>query len=412
MCKSLGISEKECQKSKKDEVIKLILKSSKKSVSSPKKTQKKIKESPKKKVKKTQSPKKVENKPKTPKNDYPKKSPAKTMKITENLATMTVPELKTRLSTLGIDIKNVKGSGKTGGVLKQDIIRAITDFESIKIGETGKSIKLSPKKVSPKKVSPKKVSPKKVVKKVPDTTHCMAHGKNNCDGDSPICNVVSGKCLKKTKSNEPRGAKTLMKEFGDEYYFEFDEKTGTGIVGKKSDVMKHTTLKAKGKKTKKIDEDEVKHKTCGSSKMKNVKNYKKCDKDEVCDVLTGKCHEPSEKLMKGLLTLVIDDRKMVGDRATIESLQKKIGGEIITDAKKSSSKKASPKKASPKKVVDEDEDLGAVVKKISPKKTSNDISQKPSKKKSGKVSEKINTTVSESRETIHEIFMKCLSELK
>jgi hypothetical protein len=409
MCKSLGILEKECQKSKKDEVIKLILKASKKSVSSPKKTEKKVKDSPKKKAKKTQSdtPKKVEKKPKNTKNASPKKSPAKPMKITENLATMTVPELKTRLSKLGIEIKNVKGSGKTGGVLKQDIIRAITDFESIKIGETGKSIKLSPKKVSPKKVSPKKV-----VKKVPGTTHCMAHGKNNCDGDSPICNVVSGKCLKKTKSNEPRGAKTLMKEFGDEYYFEFDEKTGTGIVGKKSDVMKHTTLKEKGKKTKKIDEDEVKHKTCGSSKMKNVKNYKKCDKDEVCDILTGKCHEPSEKLMKGLLTLVIDDRKMVGDRATIESLQKKIGGEIITDVKKSSAKKTSPKKTSPKKVVDEDEDLGAVVKKTSPKKTSNDISQKPSKKKSGKVSEKINTTVSESRETIHEIFMKCLSELK
>lgn len=436
ICRKLGISTKECN-GKKAEIISLILKSSK--GASPKKSPKKDKASkskedkPKKKSKKTKedkpkpkkSPKKTSPvKSKTPsKSASPtsKKSPPKSIKINENLSAMTVVELKARAKSLKVDLPT-KGSGANGGVVKSDIIRAIQDFESRKVGETGRVIKISPvkqktpKKASPKKESPKKTSPVKL--KTPKKSSkaakfCAVKGKNTCEDDKPICRVTDGKCIKKSKNGEPRGIKTLKKELGDDYYF--DEKSG--LIGKKEDVLRHLKLQRKAssepskevsKSPVKVDKVEKSKKVspkCGTVSMKGVEGYKKCKDTEVCDIFTGQCEEPTEKLMSGKISLIVDGRTIIGDKATIEKLHKSIGGTVSLTGKKEKTKTPKAKKV----VIDEKTDLMSIEPpKASPKKPKAKASPaKPKPVRTGTSS----SSVMESREKIYETFTKCLSEI-
>lgn len=440
ICRKLGISTKECN-GKKAEIISLILKASKGASpkKSPAKKDKKTKEDKPKKVKKTESPKKPKTPKKTspkktsPKKDSPKKSPPKSIKINENLSAMTVVELKARAKSLKVDLPT-KGSGANGGVLKSDIIRAIKDFESRKVGETGKAIRISPvkpktpKKESPKKESPKKASPAKPktpkksspVKASPKKTSptskkaskfCAVKGKNTCGDDKPICRVTDGKCIKKSKSGEPRGVKTLKKELGADYYH--DEKSG--FVGKKEDVMKYLKFKDKVEEVKKspvkVDKVEKAKKVnskCGTASMKGVEGYKKCKDTEVCDIFTGQCEEPTEKLMSGKISLIVDGRTIIGDKATIEKLHKSIGGTISLTGKKDSD--ISKKSKSKKVVIDEKTDLMSIEPpKASPKKpkAAKSSPAKPKPVRTGTSS----SSVMESREKIYETFTKCLSEI-
>ena len=434
ICRKLGISTKECN-GKKAEIISLILKSSKgaspkkSKISTPVKKDKakgdkskaptKSKTSTKSKTK-TAKEEKPKTKSPTKSSKTPKKSPPKSIKINENLSAMTVVELKARAKSLKVDLPT-KGSGANGGVVKSDIIRAIQDFESRKVGETGRAIKISPvkqktpKKASPKKESPKKSSPKKESPKKSSKAakFCAVKGKNTCEDDKPICRVTDGKCIKKSKNGEPRGIKTLKKELGDDYYF--DEKSG--LIGKKEDVLRHLKLQRKAssepskevsKSPVKVDKVEKSKKVspkCGAASMKGVEGYKKCKDTEVCDIFTGQCEEPTEKLMSGKISLIVDGRTIIGDKATIEKLHKSIGGTISLTGKKEKTKTPKAKKVA----IDEKTDLMSIEPpKASPKKPKAKTSPaKPKPVRTGTSS----SLVMESREKIYETFTKCLSEI-
>lgn len=444
-----------------------------------------------------------------------KEEVAESMTITENLEKLSLSDLNDIAEKYNIDKKDMQGSGKSGRVLKSDIVLAIRDHEArshdgkplkiktaekkkktspkktspkkkpsitvVSSPENGKRIvsvekltavealaelrkhkkyakmtdyqikksiggssvakiadirqevrnlmsegKTSPKKKSPKKTSPKKKSPKKTSpkkkspKKKPTSSSLKCEDRKKCPGR--YCDTHNGKCVSKNKDGKPRGEKSLREEIGDNYVY--NEKYG--LVGSEADVKAHIKLwkkkhaekkvttekkpspkkkspkKTSPKKTSPKKKSPVKpRKTCGSSDMKSFDGYSKCEEDEICSVLTGKCVKDTATSRAGQHVLNIDGRSIIGDLETIKKLQKELGGEIVESSKISPQK---PKQKTPKKLPSP--------KKKSPVKKPKSPKKLPEPKKKSPVKKPESATVAASREDIYRTFTECLANLK
>jgi hypothetical protein len=389
--------------------------------------------------KKKTSPKKKSPKKTSPKKKSPKKKPSITVvsspengkrivsveKLTAVEALVELRKHKKYAKMTDYQIKKSIGGSSVAKIadIRQEVRNLMSEGKVSPSPKKKSPKKKSPKKKSPKKKSPKKKSPKKVTpekkkkspKKKPVSSSLKCEDRKKCPGC--YCDTHNGKCVSKNKDGKPRGEKSLREEIGDDYVY--DEKYG--LVGSEADVKAHIKLWKKkhaekkvaaGKKTppKKISPKKTSpkkktppkktspvkpRKTCGSSDMKSFDGYSKCEEDEICSVLTGKCVKDAATSRAGQHVLNIDGRSIIGDLETIRKLQKELGGEIVKESKISPQKpekKTSPKKKSP-------------VKPKSPKKS-------PEPKKKSPVKKAESAIVAASREDIYRTFTECLAKLK
>lgn len=312
------------------------------------------------------------------KEDMESEEEEDTIIIQEDISKLKVSELKERL---GSDLPE-SGSGKGGRVIKADLIRHLQD----KIARSSKKKQITTKKVATKKVATKKkvqtvkkVSVKKKTKS--KDLKCNENGKNKCPpSDKPgntVCRTTDGKCLTRTKAGRPRGEKAMKDKIKEYFYDELAQ-----LVGERDEVKRHV----KFWKESHDDEEEVedlpspgvKSKKCAELGMKSLDDYHVCDEKEGCNVHTGKCTAGSSSNLKSLSSLNVGDRIIYGDANVLKTLQKSLGGKIISPQKVPEKKESSPKKV-PKKV---------------------------SKKES-----KASAEVSELREKIKKTFQDCLQRL-
>ena len=63
---------------------------------------------------------------------------------------------------------------------------------------------------------------------------CFDQGANTCAEPTPLCNLATGKCVKKTKAGKPWGAAAIEKKIGATYVFD----PATGLIGTSAAVAK------------------------------------------------------------------------------------------------------------------------------------------------------------------------------
>ena len=351
------------------------------------------------------------------------------------------------------NVKKTVGGGKqaTVGQLRQALMVLMAN------GGNGEPIVISMRK------TPTKVPKKTPTKPLPPSLGslsgflCMKHG---CK--LGYCNTKTGKCISTIKSGRPRGEKKLMEEFGDDYYV--DEKHL--LVGTKKDVKgtvehwrksktskgsppkapkklqsplkkpspakkpkklpsppkKPSPVKQKTPKkktpTKKPKVSKVPAKGCGASDMTTFDDYDECPKEKVCNVLTRKCVANNAANRRGNSLLNVGGRIILGDKGTIEKLQKVLGGDIEGG-------KPSPKKPSPIKPNEEEEgDISIKPSKLnkkpksppknkSPPKDKSPAKEKPKKpspKKPSPIKPVQGVGVSDARAKVWKTFTDCLKE--
>lgn len=193
------------------------------------------------------------------------------------------------------------------------------------------------KKETPKK---KKVSKKKY--------RCGPRDKRKCPPPK-VCDVGTGACVSRTKAGKlnKRARESREKKYGAEYYFDEEH----GLVGREQDVMDH--LEYWGLLP---GEEPVRPPALPTPKKVGQCTDKDdpllCDEGEVCYARgkTGKCVEDTDKTRKNRHILeTADGRVIVGGKATIEKLQKTLGGTISTPEKKPKKKKEPKKPKTPRK---------------------------------------------------------------
>ena len=276
----------------------------KKKAKSPSKKKKKSspKPSPAKPKKKKASPKK----PKSPSNVI--KIPASVPEPSE-IMNMKVAELKDLAVNLDIKISGMKKADLQEAILK-------------KIG----------KRVSSKKVPTPKLTPKDVEKLL-----CIDKDGNNICPEG-FCNVKTGKCVKKTKAGRPYGEAKLKADIDD---FEVD--TDLGFLGPRSIVGKYRLRgrKPSAKKEpspKKAPSPAKKAAKKKASRCDDKDDYVKCDDDQLCSSVSGRCVKDSAVNRKGKKVLITGDgRKIAGEEKVLKELQKVLGGKIegeMTEAEK------------------------------------------------------------------------------
>jgi len=283
----------------------------KKKAKSPSKKKKKSspKPSPAKPKKKKASPKK----PKSPSNVI--KIPASVPEPSE-IMNMKVAELKELAVNLDIKISGMKKADLQEAILK-------------KIG----------KRVSSKKVPTPKLTPKDVEKLL-----CIDKDGNNICPEG-FCNVKTGKCVKKTKAGRPYGEAKLKADIDD---FEVD--TDLGFLGPRSIVGKYR-LRGRKSPPKKASSPKKAPSPRPASPPKPKKaakkkasrcddkdDYVKCDDDQLCSSVSGRCVKDSAVNRKGKKVLITGDgRKIAGEEKVLKELQKVLGGKIegeMTEAEK------------------------------------------------------------------------------
>ena len=313
----------------------------------------------------------------------PKKAPAK--KTTKAARTKKAipkkasPEKKSEYDskTVSALLKECKGRGIEACIGKRVMPKAalIAVLEMWDSQNTGGVKKSPPKKASPKKGA-KKTAKKPAAKKASPAKV----GRSTCTSDQVLV-LETGKCVKKTKTGAPYGEAALKKKYGDDYIY--DEELG--VVGRQAEVDSYRS-EIEPKKTPSPPKKVVVPKKSSPPKKvakKVAKKAKRCDdledpvicgEEQVCKANTGRCVADTAAARKGMSELKVDGRTIIGDAATIKSLQGVLGGTISSPSKpaagkkvakkvpkKASPKKASPKKASPKTVSEIEERLKELI---------------------------------------------------
>jgi hypothetical protein len=184
--------------------------------------------------------------------------------------------------------------------------------------------------------SPKEKKIRKKTKRIAKKK--TAPAREACSSEQVLV-LETGKCVKKTKSGAPYGEAALKKKYGEDYVYDAE----LGVVGRQAEVESYRSemvvtpeapKKKVAKKAKRCDdlEDPV---ICGDKK--------------VCKADTGRCVADTAAAKKGMSSLKVDDRTIIGDIHTLEKLKDILGG-TITTAEKQKVKKVPKKKVTPKKV--------------------------------------------------------------
>lgn len=227
---------------------------------------------------------------------------------------MKVAELKVLASQYGIKKDDIVGHGVNGRVLGTDYIKALTKYDkkiSVKHIPVKQSIK-SQKRIEVTKPvqGTKNASPVKSQKEIPENVTVKTLVKT-----SPVKEkkeIVSEKTLIKTSPVKEK--KEIVLE---------SIKSTKNIIPPEDVSVK--TLKT----IKNVSPPKQINKKCAAPTMTNINEYKKCDVDKICNIATGNCVANTKLNNKDKIMLTVDDRKLVGDEATVTKLQKTLGGTIV-----------------------------------------------------------------------------------
>jgi hypothetical protein len=157
------------------------------------------------------------------------------------------------------------------------------------------------------------------------------------------CDTRTGKIIAKNKDGRPRGEKKLMED--KDYYINEEY----GIVGTKEEIAAHIAH-WKGKESEEIESPKkkikktkvkfaakpkapIKSKLCGSSDMTSFEDFTKCDKDTVCDVMSGYCVENNDINKSGKVVMDVKGQTLIGSSDVMDKLKGILGGTIISEEK-------------------------------------------------------------------------------
>ena len=259
----------------------------------------------------------------------------KVLRVTENLDKLTVPQLKERIVAAGIRLKDIKGSGANGNVLKADLVRALIDHEAR--SQKGKSIALS--RSSSKRSRGKSIDFPSRSKKAHLTFSrpkrllvCDEDGHNKCPANH-VCHASNGRCLKLTKNGRPFGEAALIKgmknyQYNDRYR----------LLGESDDVNAHVDFWSEGQKSRRaqtqpvkppqsVRPETVKRKSPKRSLTCDENGHNKCPPRFVCRTSDGKCVKKVKGRPIGESTLrrdiddyYYDDKyRLVGERDDVNA---------------------------------------------------------------------------------------------
>jgi hypothetical protein len=292
---------------------------------------------------------------------------------------MLLSSLKRECTKKGLDCKTAKTKAALIAMLTGEVLAKKVSPKKV----TKKITKKVTKKVSPKKVSPKKkASPKKAKKAArcddqEDYVECE---------DGSVCNAATGRCIKDTGVNRKK------------YPASITLKDGRKLIGSEESI----------EKIREIFGDQVEEVSKRCDDEDGV-----CEDDQVCDGDSGECTADSEDIRsKKRYELDVKGRKIIGTKATIEKLHKKLGGKVKSlddEAKRLKELLAEEKEVSGEAAKLEEQISKR--KKKSPKKK--EVAVKPveeKKKESPKPKESVKVEME--KQKIYDTFKRCLESLQ
>jgi hypothetical protein len=234
---------------------------------------------------------------------------------------MKVADLKILANQYGIKKEDIVGHGVNGRLLGADYADALKKFDeklSVKNIASKQSIKNISKKSPTKTI--KNVSLKKSLKSTKHRSPVKESTTKSIKNISPVKESTT-KSIKHTSPVKESKKEIINKSINIKHV--------SPVKESKKEIKDAFPIKKSNKNISPVKEPKKEiNKKCATPTMTDINEYKKCDVDKICNVATGNCIANTKVNKKNKIILQVDDRKLVGDEATITTLQKKLGGYI------------------------------------------------------------------------------------